>query len=191
MFRKLLIASILSGLSFSAIAQETGQNEPVDPVRLFNEICYSKVPSVQAIQDMAAQLAWLPIGGEDLKQFTTLENPEKLLGWDVRFSERLFRLGVVQSALDERADEQFPGFSGGQATTCMLILDGQDDGDWVIERMSVLARKEPTSRAVKAEGLPTTIWSGGNDDLKVFLVLKTNDENQASLMSVTLLAKSQ
>ncbi|MEO0328292.1 MAG: hypothetical protein AAF217_06800 [Pseudomonadota bacterium] len=174
----------------SSIAQDQS-DEAVDPVSMFNELCYTKVPSIKAINDMATRFAWEPMGGEDLKQFTTIQNPEVLLGWDVRFSERLFRLGVVQSKLGAEIESRFPGFSGGDATSCMIVLDGQDSGQSVLDGMNQLAGKEPYEKNVLKDGLFGTSWAGGNEVFKVFLVVKTDQQKQANLISVSILAKQQ
>ena len=191
-FSSILGLGLLSAVAFtSALAQgQEAEGDTIDPVQVFSQACYANVPSIPAIEAMAARFAWLPMAGDDLRQFTTIDNPDQLLGWDVRISERLFRLGVVQSTLDNSVEERFAGFSGGYATSCMLILDGQDNAREIQQNLTLLARKEPSS-TVEGGRLITTNWTGGNADFKVFLVLKETSAGSASLISVSLLSKPQ
>lgn len=182
----IVATAMVSASSLPAIAQEGDQT---DPVYVFNEVCYTKVPSVAAIQDMALRLAWNPITGDDLDRFTSMKNPDLLEGWDMQVGERLFRLGIVQSAPSDAIKQNFPEFSTGMATSCTLVLDGEDDAGEISARMQTLAGKEPTSRNVAEGPLRTTTWAGGNDDFKVFLFSKVNDTGKGGLLNVTILAK--
>ncbi len=176
-------AFVVSG---SALGSE--QAAETDPVHVFNEVCYSKVPVIDAIRDMATRLAWNPISGDDLKRFSPQKNPGLLEGWDMQVGERLFRLGVVQSPPVDGMARSFPGFADGTATSCTLILDGQDDPAALAVRMQTLAGKDPASRNVSEGELKTTTWAGGNDNFKVFLFSKI-DEAGGGLLNVTILAK--
>lgn len=174
-----------------ALAQSDAPTVDTDPVLVFNRICYAQVPVVRNIQDMASRFAWEQMGGDDLKQFTPIESPDLLLGWDVRIAKRLYRLGVVQSAVNEQFREAFPDFAEGQATSCTLILDGRDEADVILARMNALAQKEPSSSNVPEDGLQTTTWSGGNEDFKVFLFFKSDANDKANLLNVTILSKEK
>ncbi|MEX0343390.1 MAG: hypothetical protein AB3N20_00595 [Rhizobiaceae bacterium] len=173
-------------MASSTFASE--QASEIDPVHVFNEVCYSKVPVVDAIREMATRLAWNPISGDDLKRFTALQDPDLLEGWDMQVGERLFRLGVVQSPPARGMAKTFPDFANGTATSCTLILDGQDDPDSLAVRMQALAGKDPESRDVPDGSLNTTTWAGGNADFKVFLFSKL-DAIGGGLLNVTILAK--
>ncbi len=167
----------------------TEQSDEADPVYVFNEVCYSKVPALDAIRDMATRLSWNPISGDDLKRFTALKNPDLLEGWDMQVGERLFRLGIVQSRPIESMAKTFPDFADGTATSCTLVLDGQDEAGAIAARMQSLAGKEPASRDVPEGELKTTTWAGGNADYKVFLFSKTDESGNGGLLNVTILAR--
>ncbi len=190
--RKLISTSVLIGAFVSpAIAQSDTPTAESDPVLVFNRVCYAQVPVVRNIQDMAGRLAWEQMGGDDLKQFTTVDNPDLLQGWDVRIAQRLYRLGVVQSDLTEKFKESFPDFTRGHATSCTLILDGNDEADIVLQRMTSLARKEPVSKDVPDGNLLTSTWAGGNEDFKVFLFYKSDANGKANMLNVTILSKEK
>ncbi len=175
----------------TAIAQqaETSGDE-TDPVYLFNEICYTQVPNVEQIQNMATRFAWSPMGGIDLEQFTALENPDVLKGWDIPIEKRIFRLGLVQSAPAAEFVANFPSFANGQTTSCTLVMDGRDAAEVILERMNALTRKAPLTSDVPEGNLLTTTWAGGNDDVKVFAFLKTDAANgSANLINVTLVTR--
>jgi hypothetical protein len=177
----------------SALAQQQSEvpEKTTDPVFLFNRVCYAQVPVVKNIVDMSQRFAWEIMGGEDLKQFTTLENPDVLEGWDVRLSERIYRLGVVQSPPSEQFNKNYPEFKEGTATACTLVLDGEDDADVILARMNTLVGKEPVSSDTPDGDLLTTTWAGGNEDFKVFVFFKSDKANRANLLNVTILSKER
>ena len=186
-----LVGAVLTASAFAqAIKTDIPTNE-TDPVLIFNRVCYAQVPVVEKIEELATRFAWKEMGGEDLKQFTTLENPQFLSGWDVNLAQRLYRLGVVQSEPNEQFTRNFPDFADGQATACTLILDGDDEWDIVLNRMNTLVRKEPTSTNVSDGSLLTTTWAGGNEDFKVFVFAKATPEGKATLLNVTILSKEK
>ncbi|MEM7067342.1 MAG: hypothetical protein AAF478_00535 [Pseudomonadota bacterium] len=174
---------------FPAFAQSDAPTADTDPVLVFNRICYSQVPALDSIRDMATRFAWEPIGGEDLREFTKVDKPSILQGWDVRIAKKLYRLGIVQSPLTDSFSQAFPAFSQGTATGCTLVLDGNDEADIVLNRMNTLAGKEPATADIPDGELLTTTWAGGNDEFKVFLIYKSDSGGKAHLLNVTILAK--
>ncbi len=163
--------------------------ENTDPVFVFNRICYTQVPNVQAIQNMALDLAWRRMGGDDLRQFTTIEKPDTLDGWDAQIGERIYRVGVVQSGLTDSMKETFPALADGKATSCTMVLDEEHDAALFSRNMQTLAGKEPASKDVEEGNLRTTTWAGGNDELKVFLVSKAEASGKGGLLNVTVISK--
>ena len=163
--------------------------EDTDPVFVFNRICYSQIPNLDGIRSMARKLAWRAIKGEDLKQFTTIKDPSTLEGWDAQVGERLFRVAIVQSPMTLKMKETFPGLGNGNATSCMLVLDEQNDTQVFTKNMQTLAGKEPASKDVVEGDLLTTTWAGGNADVKVFLISKANNDGRGGLLNVTMLTK--
>lgn len=193
---KILKKTILSGIiaisglfAHTAFAQTDAPTSDTDPVLVFNRVCYAQVPVIDNIREMSSRFAWEVMGGDDLKQFTTVENPTVLEGWDVRIAQRLYRLGIVQSPLTDKFKDLFPDFAGGTATGCTLILDGNDRADVILERMKTLAGKEPTSENVPDGELLTTTWAGGNEDFKVFLFYKSDNRGKGNLLNVTILTR--
>lgn len=172
----------------NAVAQDTQGGDETDPVYLFNETCYAQVPDVKKIQEMAKRFAWNPMGGEDLERFTTIKEPDFLEGWDIRLSNRIYRLGLVRSEPSDAFITSFPNLADAVATSCTFVLDGQDDAQIIFDRMNVLVGKAPISKDVPDSELLTTTWSGGNDTLKVFVFLKTDAIGRANLMNVTIIS---
>lgn len=185
LIRKLMPLIVGSVLSTSAYAQ-TEQGSETDPVYLFNEVCYTQVPDVAKIQDMAKRFAWGPMGGEDLERFTTIKTPSLLKGWDIRLSERIYRLGIVQSEPSDSFIGSFPGMADGTATSCTMVLDGRDDAQLILERLNTMVGKEPTTKDVADAQQLTTTWSGGNDTVKVFVFFKTDALQRANVINVTI-----
>jgi hypothetical protein len=185
------IVGLASCLNVStAVAQQVETTvEEIDPVYLFNEMCFTQVPNVDQIQAMATRYAWDPMGENDLKQFTPLQNPDLVKGWDIALDQRIYRLGVVQSAPAAAFVESFPTFENGKTTSCSLLLDGQDDAAVILQRMNTLMRKEPATSDVPEGDLLATTWAGGIEDVKVFVVLKTDVAGSANYINVTLITR--
>jgi len=160
-----------------------------DPVLVFNEVCYGKVPDVQAIRQMATKLAWNAIGAAEVKKFTQIAAPDVLEGWDAQIGERIFRVAIVQSTPPEGMTKSFPDFARGKATTCTMVVDEGYDAQLISKNMQALARKEPVSKDADEGLLKTTTWAGGNDAVKVFLVSKVAKHGKGGLLSVTVLQK--
>ena len=189
---KLILFTVCSLLGASVLAQVKGQIEQgseTDPVYLFNEVCYTQVPDVAKIQDMAKRFAWRPMGGEDLESFTSIKTPTLLEGWDIRLSERIYRLGIVQSEPNDSFIASFPEMADGTATSCTMVLDGRDDAQLILGRLNTMIGKEPTTKDVADAQLLTTTWSGGSDTVKVFVFYKTDASQRANLMNVTIIEK--
>ncbi len=166
-------------------------DDEADPVFVFNKVCYSQVPSVGAIRDMATRLAWQALEKSDLKPFSPDANPEVLEGWDVQVGKKFFRLGLVRTAVSDRFKQTFPDFADGTATSCTLVLDGSSEAAKVSEAMQKLAGKEPASKDVPDGEFRTTTWAGGNENYKVFLISKAAAAGETGLLNVTILAKAK
>jgi len=184
--RQLGYLLVLSTVSSHTHAQQVAGQE-TDPVYLFNEICYTQIPDVAKFDDMATRFAWEPMGGEDLERFSSVKTPTLLKGWDFLLEERIYRIGLVQSAPRDSFIETFPDFADAVATSCTVVLDGNDSAETIFERMNVLVGKEPASKDVSDGDLLTTTWSGGNDTVIVLVFLKTDVAGSANLMNVTLI----
>ena len=183
-------AAVMQAAVSGAHAQGPDDDE-ADPVFVFNKVCYSQVPSIRAIRDMAARLAWQPLEKSDLKPFATDTDPEVLEGWDVQVGKRFFRLGLVRTAVSDTFRQTFPAFADGSATSCTLVLDGGSDAAAVSQNMQTLAGKDPVSKDVPDGEFRTTTWAGGNDDYKVFLISKAAAAGETGLLNVTILAKAK
>jgi len=182
----LVLAAVLSG---TAHAQQADESEPIDTVSVFNQICYSKVPSLQAIRDMALELAWKPLDNDDLAAFGNRENLVSLEGWDVQVGEKFYRIGISTAPVARDAQMLFPGFENGVTTSCSMVLDGSDASELIAANMQSLAGKEPASSGVEENNLLTTTWAGGNDDIKVFLFNKAPKVGDGGVLAVTVITK--
>ena len=112
-----------------------------------------------------------------------------MLGWDSPIGERAFRITLVQGAIAPTLIETFPDFKKGQSTSCTLVLDGRDQGEELLQQLGKLAGKEPAKKEVFKDGLYTTTWAGGNADIKVFLIAKTDKMKLGTLINVVMLRK--
>ena len=199
--------SLMSGLvlSFSVLADNTDTidkpsppNVPnstkandVNAVFVFNRVCYGQMPHIDGIVTMSTKLGWSPLATEELAQLSPASDlePDKVFGWDTPIGERAFRVTLVQGAIAPQLIETFPDFKKGQSTSCTLVLDGRDKGEVLLEQLGKLAGKEPAKKEVFKDGLYTTTWAGGNTDIKVFLIAKTDKMKLGTLINVVMLTK--
>ena len=187
-FLKSSVFTALIGVSIAtAYAQDTASPE-TDPVYLFNEICYTQVPDVGSIEDMAKEFEWIPLNDEKLESFTSVKTPMLLKGWDIPLEERIYRTVLVRSEPLASFVESFPDMADSIATSCTMVLDGKDKAQTIFDRMNVLIGKAPSSTNVPDDQLLTTTWSGGNEALKVFVFLKIDAMDRANLINVTIFA---
>lgn len=191
--RAFLTSCVLSlSLSGFAVAQTAVTGNPTDEissVEAFQRICYTQVPAMQGIRNMAAQLGWRVLNNDDLEPFAEDYKVDKLEGWDVQLGERFFRLGLVQGPVSPAMQSTFPDFAKGTTTSCTLVLDDLEANDNVAAEMQALAGKAPTSKDIDEDFFLTTSWAGGNADVKVFLVNKSNKVGQGGVLNVTLITK--
>ncbi len=185
------VTLVTSHAAVSGVHAQGPVDDEADPVFVFNKVCYSKVPSIAAIRDMATRLAWQALDKSDLKLFSPDRNPEVLEGWDVQVGKKFFRLGLVRTTVSDRFRQTFPDFADGAATSCTLVLDGGSNAVKVSEGMQKLAGKEPASRDVPDGEFRTTTWAGGNENYKVFLISKAAAAGETGLLNVTILAKAK
>ncbi len=204
---KSLIATLMlmSGLlfSFSVLADNTDTTDkPLPPnvpnstkaddvnaVFVFNRVCYGQVPNIDGIITMSDELGWSPLYPEELAMLASTSESDKVHGWDSPIGERAFRVTLVQGAIAPQLIETFPDFKNGQSTSCTLVLDGRDQGSELLQQLGKLAGKEPAKKEVFKDGLYTTTWAGGNADIKVFLIAKTDKMKLGTLINVVMLTK--
>jgi len=169
-------------LSFAVFAEkssspkvpESTKADDVNAVFVFNRVCYSQVPNIEAIEAMSRKLGWSPLTERELELSAPAGESDRVLGWDTPIGERAFRVTLVQGALISQMIEAFPDFKQGQSTSCTLVLDGRDKGDNLHEELNSLAGKEPVTKEVSKDGLYTSTLAGGNAEVKVFLIAKTD-----------------
>lgn len=195
---RLMRHHVLEGLAIGALAltatpafaqtSTPATTEEITTVSAFNQICYARVPNVEAIGEMATKFAWHHMDKADLEAFETGGQLDFLKGWDAKISERVYRVAVTQGPVTDSQLATFPDFKDGLTTSCSFILDGLDQPGVIAGDMQALADKEPVSKDVPEGDLKTTLWAGGNDDVKVFLISKSGNEN-GGLLNVTVLTK--
>lgn len=187
--RSALAGSLLLAGTNGAFALQADSSEEIDTVFTFNQVCYTKVPNLDAIRDMALKLAWKPLDNDDLAGFGDKDALAVLEGWDVQVGEKFYRLGITQSDLPQSAKETFPEFKDGKTTSCSLVLDGSDVKADIAVNMQTLANKVPASADVDEGDLSTTTWAGGNEDIKVFLFNKATKIGDGGVLAVTVITK--
>ena len=187
----MLVLCLISSPAFAQTKAEAAaaQARNPDPVFVFNRVCYSQVPNVQAIENLATQLAWRLLAKDLLQDFDPEKRAETLLGWQAQVGERLFQIGVTQGPVPAKMRESFPKFANGKATSCSMVLDDQQPASEFLPNMQRLAGKEPIASDVEEGRLRTTTWAGGNDEVKVFLFAKAPPTGNGGLLNVTVLTK--
>ena len=163
--------------------------DDVNAVFVFNRVCYGQIPEIKGVLTMADELGWSPLNEEELSLLSPATKADKAYGWDTPIGERAFRVTLVQGSIAPALIDTFPDFKNGTSTSCSLVLDGRDQGSTLIEQLGKLAGKKPAKKDVFKDGLYTTTWAGGNADIKVFLIGKTDKMKQGTLINVVMLNK--
>lgn len=163
--------------------------EGLDPVSVFNRVCYSKVPSTQAIEDMALELGWKLLAPSEMIAFGKPEQFSYFKGWDVQIGEAFYRVGLTQQGVQGALADQFPDFSKGMATSCTMVLGDDHKAEQVAADIQALAGKEPVSSAVDEGSVTSTTWAGGNEKYKVFLFNKVSKTGSDGLLTVTIVSR--
>ena len=163
--------------------------DDVNAVFVFNRVCYGQMPEIKGVLTMADELGWSPLNEEELSLLSPAAKADKAYGWDTPIGERAFRVTLVQGSIAPALIDTFPDFKNGTSTSCSLVLDGRDQGSTLIEQLGKLAGKKPAKKDVFKDGLYTTTWAGGNADIKVFLIGKTDKMKQGTLINVVMLNK--
>ena len=184
----------------SILANTTSEDKPLPPnvpnstkaddvnaVFVFNRVCYGQMPQIKGVISMADELGWSPLDATELAQLSPTTTADKTYGWDTPIGERAFRVTLVQGPIAPALKDTFPEFKNGTSTSCSLILDGRDKGSKLLEQLGKLAGKEPAKKEVFKDGLYTTTWAGGNAEIKVFLIGKTDENKQGTLINVVML----
>jgi hypothetical protein len=184
-----LAAAFMTVFVGNAGFSKANAEDQIDTVYTFNEICYTKVPNIDAIRDMALKLDWKPLDNEALSAFGNKDELSVLGGWDVQVGEKFYRVGISQGPIADEAKETFPGFDNGVTTSCSMVLDGSDPKAQIATNMQTLAQKQPVSTGVDEGDLTTTTWAGGKDDLKVFLFNKATKIGDGGVLAVTVITK--
>ncbi len=157
-------------------------------VQTFVRVCYSQVPRLQGIRNMATQLGWVPLAGDALAHFAEDTDADITEGWDVELDEQSYKLNLVQGPLTKAQKEEFPNLSDARVTTCTLTLVDADSDKAIADEMQELAGKPPETKDVEEGAHKVTTWAGGNDAVKVFLKNKALKAEKGGALSVTLIA---
>ncbi len=163
--------------------------DDVNAVFVFNRVCYGQMPNIESVRTMAEELGWSPLYPGELAMLSPSTKADQTFGWDSPIGERAFRVTLVQGPIAPALIDTFPDFKDGTSTSCSLVLDGRDKGSLLLEQLGKLAGKEAASKEVFKDGLYTTTWAGGNEDIKVFLIGKTDEKKQGTLINVVMLNK--
>ena len=186
---RLLTYAVLSLSTLQLTATAATASEGLDPVSVFNRICYSKVPSTEAVEKMALELGWSLLVPKDMEAFGKPDDFSYFRGWDVQVGEQFYRVGLTQRGVGGSLADQFPGFAKGTVTSCTLVLGDDGNKQDVAKAIRELAGKEPVSSGVEDGEMTTTTWAGGNEQFKVFLFNKTSRSASGGLLTVTIVSK--
>jgi len=189
MHRLFSLAALGLAASFSMASPTKSVAQEISAVQTFVRICYSQVPKLQGIRNMATQLGWVPLDAEAVRPFSEGTEADIAEAWDVELGERSYRLGLVQGPLTAEMKDEFPALAAARVTTCTLILDDTEASVSVANEMQELVGKPPESKDVKTDGHLVTTWSGGSDTVKVFLINKALESQNGGALSVTLIVE--
>ncbi len=186
---KLIAVAALASLVPAVQGVAAEGSDGLDPVSVFNQVCYSKVPSTKAIEDMALELGWKFLSPSEMTAFGTPDQFSYFKGWDMQIGEVFYRVGLTQRDVDGALGKQFPDFSNGTATSCTMVLGDEHMPEEVAQNLQKLVGKEPVSSGVQEGSVTTTTWAGGNEKFKVFLFNKVSRTDADGLVTVTIVSR--
>ena len=188
MIRPLLIVALVSVPASIMLPTSKAAAQEFSAVQTFVRVCYSQVPRLQGIRNMATQLGWVPLAGAALASFAEDTDADIFEGWDVEIDEQSYKLSLIQGPLTKSQKGEFPDLADARVTTCTLTLLHVEDSKAIADEMQELAGKPPETKDVEDGAHKVTTWAGGNDAVKVFLKNKALKAEKGGALSVTLIA---
>ncbi len=188
MFRPLSIVALALVPASIMLPTSKAAAQEFSAVQTFVRVCYSQVPRLQGIRNMATQLGWVPLAGVALAPFAEGTDADIIEGWDVELDEQSYKLSLIQGPLTKSQKDEFPDLTDARVTTCTLTLLHVEDGKAIADEMQELAGKPPETKDVEEGAHKVTTWAGGNDAVKVFLKNKALKAEEGGALSVTLIA---
>lgn len=159
-------------------------------VGLFDRLCYSTMPDIDAVETLAADGEWQPVTGTDLEAFRPEAEPDVLKAWTFRDEDAGFSLAVTRSPMDEQGKADFPDFADATNFACSLVLSSVEATPAAIgAEMAKLVERKPD--ATYEEGpFEVNAWSGGNEQLQVLLYhYAPTSGAPGGLLSITVFQK--
>lgn len=160
-----LVALSAPGLAGAAIAEQAASHA----TGLFDRLCYSTMPDIDAVETFAADGQWQAVTGGDLDAFRPAAEPEVLKAWTFSDEGASFSLAVTKSPMDEQGKADFPAFADATNFACSLVLTATEASPGAVgAEMEKLV--ERAADATYEDGpFDVSAWSGGNEQLQVLL----------------------
>lgn len=180
------VALLASGLAGPAMADRSAAHV----VGLFDRLCYSTMPDIDAVETFAADGRWQAVTGNDLDAFRPAAEPDILKAWTFDDEGASFSLAVTRSPMDEQGKSDFPNFADATNAACSLVLTSTEAAPAAIgAEMESLVERKPD---VTYEDGPFDVnaWSGGNERLQVLLYHYAPKSGvSGGLLSITVFQK--
>jgi len=174
--------------------QERGQvavaRAAAGSVGLFDRHCYAMLPELDVLRSQAARAEWIALDGRELRELTSVAQPNTLIGWKFSANGATYRIAATEGPVGLQDREDFPRFAAATAFTCTLTLPANATRAAVAAEMRKLMARGPEESYVQA-GTRFDIWSGQTDKHLVILQhIGPQGGLRRGLLSVMLLVLS-
>lgn len=168
-----LIVMLLAGQSVIAQAKPAAEGaadaaNASQTAKLFDDICYSTLPELQPIANLAKKDKWQPITGLALKAYAPEVPPDLLKAWSFRVNGVKYRASISSGPVDTTLQSAFPAFAKARAFACSLILPGRVAQSAMDEALQKLVGRAADERY--DSGLfKVHFWSGVTEQLAALM----------------------
>lgn len=163
---------------------------PSRTVSMFRQLCFSKLPDIEAIAKMAAAESFAELSGDELKPYQPEVQPEEFRAWRFKDFEAVFTLMVTRTKPDDLFKKSVPEFAESTNYACSLITPGRDAKTEVLKHLTEVVGRKPDERWDQGP-MKVEAWSGQTKKVlsQVFHYALAKSANTSLLSASTFVKK--
>lgn len=164
---------------------------PARTVKMFDLFCFSLLPDIASIAEVAAAGEFKELTGDNLRPYQPQVPADELRAWRFTDLGGEFTLAVTKSKPDDKFKGDFPEFANSINYACSLITPGQDATRDVVKEMTEIMGREP-DETWNQDPLHVDFWTGQSDKLLVQLFHYSSRKNATTnLLSASAFVKNE
>lgn len=190
------IAAVAASIAVvAAPATSVGQSASTRPgpehtAKLFNVLCLSKLPDIEAVAKLAKAQGFAELTGDALKPYRPQVPAERLQVWRFKDLGAGFTLMIARAKPDDQFKQSNPDFAQSTNYSCSLIPIGQNSqAETVAELAKLIGRN--ADETFDQGPLQVHAWSAKTDKLLIHAYHYAVKQRAATrLISVTIFVKN-